>query len=235
MKLLNDKFSPQLIIILTILFGYSIIAHFYPYLDIWLSQQFFHEDLQNFYLKDNIILIILRLINYFSPILIVGYCVIVIFLHYNTKIPINTIKSYLINYKLAYFILSFYLIITISLIKVLKLYFARSRPRDITLFGGDYPFQAAWEKANYAIIESHSFPSAESAIAMSMILIPWCMPKSQLRTILLFVFSLWIAFVSFNRVLFGAHFLSDIVTSWAIILFFIVVWSKIFNKILALR
>lgn len=229
MRRIASHFPPILILILIVLFSYSFTAHFRPSIDLWLSSKFYNEETRNFMFNQNMLLNIMRYLNFFSPVIIMGFCLFVLAVNYfNIKIPVQ-FKPYLPNKWISLFILLFYSFISIALMRALKLFFQRPRPRDITEFGGDYLFQAAWDKGYHIVSQSWSFPSGESALAMSMIIIPWCMAKSSLRDKLFIIFSIWAVLISFNRILFGAHFLSDVVTSWAIILLLIPICSYIFN------
>lgn len=99
---------------------------------------------------------------------------------------------------------------------VLKNNWGRARPRETLGFGGDWPFTPAWVDADHCSANC-SFVSGEAAMSFWLVALAFIVaPRWRLAVIsitLLFSFA-----VSLNRVLFGAHFLSDVVIAWAIML-----------------
>ena len=101
---------------------------------------------------------------------------------------------------------------------LLKEVVGRARPRDIVEFGGDHLFTTVWEISS-ACRSNCSFTSGEAASAMAMLsllaLVPVGLPR--LRRGLAVV--LWLAAGLFaaNRVVFGAHFLSDTLLSMLLV------------------
>ena len=114
-------------------------------------------------------------------------------------------------HKLLY-ILSVYAIGAAAIVHGLKYLVGRARPNEIMEFGGNLLFSPAWQIAN-SCQRSCSFPSGESASAMAMLTIPlvlsgfYRLPLLVLTMVATLIFSL-------NRIVMGAHFLSDVILSW---------------------
>lgn len=102
----------------------------------------------------------------------------------------------------------------------LKEYFGRPRPREITEFGGPEEFTSVWV-ATGGCSGNCSFVSGEAAAAAALLCLIPLLPRFDRLTIGLGIVAV-AAIVSFNRVLVGAHFLSDVVLSWIIVLMIIV-------------
>lgn len=114
-------------------------------------------------------------------------------------------------HKLLY-ILSVYAVGALLVVHGLKYLVGRARPSEITEFGGSLVFSPAWQ-VSQACMKNCSFPSGEGASAMAMLAIPlilggtYRLPLMVLTGIAALIFSL-------NRIVMGAHFLSDVMLSW---------------------
>lgn len=102
---------------------------------------------------------------------------------------------------------------------IFKEYFGRARPRDILEFGGGDTFSSAWTVSG-ACETNCSFTSGEAAGAIAiysaMALLRGMSRDARVATaILIGVFT---AALSLNRIAFGAHFLSDVLLSFLLIL-----------------
>lgn len=97
---------------------------------------------------------------------------------------------------------------------ILKSHWGRARPSQTDIFGGPWPYSKVWEIAGNCQ-ENCSFVSGEGAMAFWMVMLVLIIPTTHRRWAgwCLGLFGLAI---SFNRILFGGHYLSDIVLSWAI-------------------
>lgn len=131
-------------------------------------------------------------------------------------------------HKIVYVVLT-YVLGPGVLVQTLKLMIGRERPRDLVEFGGSFDFTPAWQLAN-ACHHSCSFPSGESSAAAAMlpllIFVPICY---RLWATLVLVPLL--ALISFNRVLLGAHFLSDILIAWTLVIGLMLwLWPRIANN-----
>lgn len=110
------------------------------------------------------------------------------------------------------FVLAFYAAGPGALVNGLKTLVGRARPRDILEFGGTDLFTPAWQ-ASSACARNCSFPSGEAGSAVAMLAFVFLLPRAFRRAALWLLVPLAVAF-SFNRIVFGAHFLSDVVLSW---------------------
>ena len=109
---------------------------------------------------------------------------------------------------------------------VLKNFWGRARPRHTLDFGGEWPFSPAWLDADHCA-GNCSFVSGEAAVAFWLVGLTLVVP-ARLRIRTLAATLPFAAAVSLNRVLYGAHFLSDVVIAWAIIWVVLIVLSGIF-------
>ncbi len=114
-------------------------------------------------------------------------------------------------HKLLY-ILSVYAIGAAAIVHGLKYLVGRARPNEIMEFGGTMFFSPAWQIAR-SCQNSCSFPSGESASAMAMLAIPLVLGGANRRPLLIVTGFAALVF-SLNRVVMGAHFLSDVTLSW---------------------
>ncbi|WDZ79543.1 phosphatase PAP2 family protein (plasmid) [Ensifer adhaerens] len=124
----------------------------------------------------------------------------------------------------ALFFLTFYAIGPGLLIQALKRLIGRARPYDITDFGGTLPFTPAWQVSS-ACSRSCSFASGESATAIALVALALLLPVRWRRVAIIALVPLILAF-SLNRIVFGAHFLSDVVLAWLLMLWLMTwLWS----------
>ncbi len=98
---------------------------------------------------------------------------------------------------------------------VFKSLWGRARPIQIEGFGGDAAFTPAWTISDQCA-SNCSFVSGEASSAAWIAAVAVVMTPQPWRAILVPVAFAYAAALSFNRLLFGGHFLSDIVLSWAI-------------------
>ena len=107
----------------------------------------------------------------------------------------------------------------------LKNNWGRARPRNIVEFGGTLPYSKVWDIVPYCKTNC-SFVSGEAAAAFALLATVWIVPgrhRSKLAVPLVVLVSL----VSFDRVMFGGHFLSDTLLSWMIVLIVILVLDRL--------
>lgn len=90
---------------------------------------------------------------------------------------------------------------------LLKEHIPRSRPRDVSLFGGDFPFVPVGQLHGMCN-ENCSFVSGEAAIAPLMVLSVLLFPKSWQKPALLILLPVSLL-MAFLRVIVGAHYVSD--------------------------
>ncbi|MBQ0710263.1 MULTISPECIES: phosphatase PAP2 family protein [unclassified Ochrobactrum] len=133
----------------------------------------------------------------------------------------------------ALFVLLSFLLGPLIAVQFLKNTIGRARPREIVEFGGTANFTPVWQYAA-ACRHSCSFPSGEAAVAAAtlslIVLAPlkWRLAATVVAVPILF-------FVSFNRVLFGAHFLSDVIVAWGLVLCLMMwLWRRISSQAAAI-
>lgn len=97
-------------------------------------------------------------------------------------------------------------------VQTLKVLIGRVRPRDLIEFGGSADFTPAWQ-FSAACSRNCSFPSGEASAAAAALSLLVLVP-ARLRGIMALVLTPCLLLIAFNRVLFGAHFLSDVVLGW---------------------
>lgn len=114
-------------------------------------------------------------------------------------------------HKLLY-IISVYAVGALAVVHLLKYLVGRARPNEIMEFGGTMLFSPAWQIAN-SCHSSCSFPSGEAASAMAMLSIPLVLGGAY-RLPLLAMTAVPALIFSLNRIVMGAHFLSDVMLSW---------------------
>lgn len=101
------------------------------------------------------------------------------------------------------------------LVHTLKDLVGRARPRELLEFGGQAAFTLPWELSD-ACRDNCSFISGEGASGAALLALPLLLKRDRLAALAVVLpYSL---FVSINRIAFGAHFLSDVVIGWCLIL-----------------
>ena len=96
-----------------------------------------------------------------------------------------------------------------------KASWGRARPIQIEAFGGEAEFTRAWAITDQCA-SNCSFVSGEASSAAWIVAAAVVMTPQPWRAILIPVAFAYAAALSFNRLMFGGHFLSDIMLSWAI-------------------
>lgn len=97
---------------------------------------------------------------------------------------------------------------------VLKEHWGRPRPDAIDIFGGDAPFVTVWRISDYCL-GNCSFVSGEASSAIWLVAAAAIAPARWRGVAVSLLFALAVA-LSFNRVAFGRHFLSDILLAWGL-------------------
>lgn len=96
--------------------------------------------------------------------------------------------------------------------ETLKALIGRARPRHLLEFGGSADFTPVWQ-VSAACARNCSFPSGEASGAAAALSLLVFVPEKQ-RWIAAIILTPVLMLIAFNRVLFGAHFLSDVVLGW---------------------
>lgn len=99
---------------------------------------------------------------------------------------------------------------------VLKTFWGRPRPVNTTDFGGPWAFQEAWVMAEQAF-SNRSFSSGEAATVACLLPLALFVPKEWRWQVTALV-AVFVVATSLNRIAFGAHYLSDVTISIALML-----------------
>jgi membrane-associated phospholipid phosphatase len=111
----------------------------------------------------------------------------------------------------------------VIIVETLKALIGRARPRHLLEFGGSADFTPVWQFAA-TCARNCSFPSGEASGAAAALSLLVFIPE-RLRSIAALILTPFLAVVAFNRVLFGAHFLSDVMLGWLLTLFaMVLIW-----------
>ena len=103
------------------------------------------------------------------------------------------------------------------IVQTLKVAIGRVRPRDLIEFGGTADFTPVWQFSG-ACSRNCSFPSGEAAAAAAALSLLILVPARR-RWIAAAIMVPCSLIVAFNRVIFGAHFLSDVMLGWLLTMF----------------
>lgn len=200
----------HLALVLTMTVAASTLFHIAPSMDMAFSRYFF--DGSQFPLRHNGILQALRQANFWAGgIIITVSMVLVVSRHLRRVIGIELRSAFvpLITYCVG---------VGLIVNAFLKETFGRARPRDTFGLGGDQPLSAAWEFSQ-ACTSNCSFTSGEAAGAMAMLSLVYLIParRKLMRRMAQVILGILAVALSFNRILFGGHYLSDVVLSALIV------------------
>lgn len=102
------------------------------------------------------------------------------------------------------------------LVRVLKEAVGRARPREILEFGGASAFSLPWQPSD-ACTDNCSFISGEGASGAALLALPLLLPARHRAAGFALAIPVGVL-ASINRIAFGAHFLSDVVIGWCLVL-----------------
>ncbi|WP_428030906.1 phosphatase PAP2 family protein [Ancylobacter sp.] len=126
-------------------------------------------------------------------------------------------KPGLVPPRLSLYMVSLFLAGPVVLVNgVLKPFWGRPRPVNVTDFGGPWPFQQPWVIGAQGLA-NHSFSSGEAAASACLLPLILFVPRPwrwQVGALLV----AFVALVGLNRIAVGAHFLSDVVISIGLML-----------------
>lgn len=200
----------------------SLIFTALPELDLMVSR-FFWEPGTGFVLNDNGFLIAFRDTNRILPWVIIGIAITLLV----SNPFLKHLKYPAAPHKLL-FILTFFATGPGLGVHFVKILVGRARPRTLVEFGGNSVFTHPWEITDQCA-RNCSFISGEAASAFALLtLVVFIGPKY--RTAFLCVVGVIAAALSFNRVVFGAHFLSDAMISWNLMLILAVLLWRWFSR-----
>ncbi len=98
------------------------------------------------------------------------------------------------------------------IVETLKPLIGRARPRQLLEFGGTADFTPVWQFSAMCA-RNCSFPSGEASGAAAALSLLVLVPAKQ-RWSAALILTPVLMLIAFNRVLFGAHFLSDVTLGW---------------------
>ncbi len=215
--------ASQLLPTALILLGFvSLIFAAMPELDLIVSR-FFWNPAAGFELKKNSFLIAFRDANRFLPWLVIGISMALL-------IPnpfLRSLKYPPAPHKLL-FVLTFFAAGPGLGVHLIKMLVGRARPRALEEFGGRAFFTPPWELTDQCI-RNCSFISGEAASAFALLSLV-VLIKPKYSTPYLGVVGIVAAAFSFNRVVFGGHFLSDVVIAWNVMFTLAVLLWRSFSR-----
>jgi lipid A 4'-phosphatase len=106
-----------------------------------------------------------------------------------------------------------------------KEFWGRPRPDTVTVFGGDLPFVGIWHLSD-ACVGNCSFVSGEASTAIWFVAVAVVMSRRLRKPAIVLALALAVL-LSFNRIAFGRHFLSDVLLAWGLTMFVIAVVHRI--------
>ena len=182
-----------------------------PGLDLWTSGLFAAPD-GGFPLSGDPGLVALRDLNRALPVWIVLGLLAILLVR---SLGDGSSARRLPRPSLVLYVLGTYLAGPLTIVHLLKNTVGRARPQDVLAFGGEDAFTSAWQLSD-ACLRNCSFSSGEAASAAMLPLLALLLPR-RLRLPALVALGLFAVAVSFNRIAFGSHFLSDVLVSWLLV------------------
>ena len=184
----------------------SMLFVMFPQIDLGVSR--FFADGTHFYLSDERMLVLVRDANRMLPYLVVPVMIVLMVAR-----PVR--RSAPLISKRALFVLLAYALGSAVMVHAFKFFFGRARPQHVIEFGGAMEFTPAWQFASMCK-SSCSFPSGEAASAAAFMAVLVFVPDAYRKYAAAVIVPLSI-FVALNRVVMGAHFLSDAVLGWLLV------------------
>jgi len=111
---------------------------------------------------------------------------------------------------------------------ILKDFWGRARPREILEFGGEATFSPAWWISSECHLNC-SFVSGEAASAFCLVALAFVVSEKW-RSVTAIATIAFAAAVSFARIAAGAHFLSDVLIAWLVVLLVLIALQRIILK-----
>lgn len=188
----------------------SFVFVVFPKLDLAIARLFAHGHV--FWLAENPWLRVVRDVARQSQPYVLGTMAVIIVLH----VFLPRRLRFCAPHKPLFVLLSF-AAGPLLVVQTLKVAIGRVRPRDLIEFGGTADFTPVWQ-FSAACTRNCSFPSGEAAAAAAALSLLVFVPAGR-KWIAVVILVPCLLFVAFNRVIFGAHFLSDVVLGWLLTMF----------------
>jgi lipid A 4'-phosphatase len=206
-----------------ILLGFvSIVFAAAPELDLMTSRSFW-DAANGFDAGKNPVLIALRDMNRSLPWILIGTATALLAANYFT----SSIKHIAPPHKLL-FLITFFAVGPGLSVEAIKAFVGRARPRALEEFGGNAVFTPPWDLTDQCI-RNCSFISGEASSAFALLTLV-VFVKPRYVKIYLGAVGVPAAAFAFNRVIFGAHFLSDVVIAWNVMWILAVLLWRMFSR-----
>ncbi|NLR98247.1 phosphatase PAP2 family protein [Rhizobium sp. P38BS-XIX] len=192
----------------------SFVFVVFPRLDLTVSRLFVHGSA--FWLMENPFLQAVRDVSRQSQIYLLPFMALLIALR--AFMPLRF--CFCPPHKPLFVLLSF-AAGPLVIVQTLKILIGRVRPRELVEFGGTADFTPVWQ-FSAACSRNCSFPSGEAAAAAAALSL-LVFVSARYRWAAALILTPCLLFVAFNRVIFGAHFLSDVMLGWLLTMF-VMVW-----------
>ncbi|MCB1486511.1 MAG: phosphatase PAP2 family protein [Bauldia sp.] len=193
----------------------------FPGVDIWFSSLFYKEP-KGFYLRNYAFFKQLRDLGSLAVIAVVIW----LLAHLVIKLAKPEYPSY-VPPRVTLFLLGTLVAGPALLVNfILKDHWGRPRPVMVDVFGGKAPYVEVWRITDYCH-SNCSFVSGETASAFWLMALALVVPR-QFRVPTAIVTGVYAALLSFNRILFGGHFLSDVLLSMGLTLTVVVAGYRLF-------
>ncbi|MGG6892548.1 phosphatase PAP2 family protein [Rhizobium sp. BR 315] len=188
----------------------SFIFVVFPRLDLAVARLFFQG--HAFWLAENPFLKAVRDVTRGGQVYLLSGMVLLIVLH----VFLPKRFRFCAPHKPLFVLLSF-AAGPLAIVQTLKVVIGRVRPRELVEFGGNADFTPVWQFST-ACSSNCSFPSGETAVAAAALSLLVFVPE-RYRWGTAAVITPCLMLVAFNRVVFGAHFLSDVMLGWLLTVF----------------
>lgn len=200
----------------------SLIFATVPEIDLIVSR-YFWDPIAGFAFEENSFLIAFRDLNRLLPWVVIGFAIVLLLASPFLRNP----KYSAAPHKLL-FVLTFFAAGPGLGVQVIKMLVGRARPRALDEFGGSAIFTPPWQLTDQCV-RNCSFISGEAASAFALLtLVVFVTPRH--RTTYLAAVGIVAAAFSFNRVMFGGHFLSDVVIAWNVMFVLAVLLWQSFSQ-----
>lgn len=197
----------------------SFVFLAYPGIDIWFSALFYHPDV-GFPMSRLGAFIALRALTQILLISVVVALVAAVAIKLLRPTRPTPVRPCDIVFLLTTLALGPGLIVNVFF----KEFWGRPRPNTVDLFGGASPFVGIWELSD-SCVSNCSFVSGEAAAAMWLVAVAIIVPGRWRKPAVIVALALAVL-LSFNRIAFGRHFLSDVLLAWGVTLLVIAVTHR---------
>lgn len=202
----------------------SLLFALFPGLDLWFSR-FFHAPGEGFPARRVEVLLTIRAIGQYFPLTFAIVVIVAVIL----KLVYPSRRCLFPARFTVYFASLFLLGPGLLVNGILKPFWDRPRPVSTLEFGGLHPFIGAWTPGG-AFFENRSFVSGETAGVVCLLPLALFVPPEWRRSVL-WLLAIFAAAISLNRIAFGAHFLSDVLISAALMLGLAVgLWKLVYSS-----